>query len=477
MIDISSKIIDYLRDLFGDEFAEKYFEYVKSDFQVYLRLSTFIEDHTLFENRLKEYGIVVEKVKGVPNAYKVLEGQDIIGKTTEHALGHYYIQSLSSMIPPFALLPTSEDKTLDLCAAPGSKTTQLAEMMNNEGTLIANEPSNKRIRSLVHNVDRQNLVNVGVLRFRGETLSKVYHEYFDKVLVDAPCSGLGIVQKKGEINNWWNTDEVARMSDLQFRLLISAIKSAKVGGEILYSTCTMTCEENEFIIDRVLKKYPVELVDVELPVPSHDGLTEYAGFEFSPTLKKARRIVPWDINSEGFFIAKLRKTGPTEKPQNRITSDDPTVRFVSAESKKVKKYVKDLSEYFDIDWAIMNKFKFYHKNRDIYFLNKDWEIDQLGLYERLGLKFGKVDKNDYIILHTHGARVLSDHIRKNIIDLEDEDLSFYMQGGTIKKEYDSTGQKVVRYNGKVMGVAVSTKEGLKSQFPRSLRAQEIIFPK
>lgn len=285
MIELSSKITDYLRDLFDDEYAKKFAEFVEQEFQTYLRFSSLHEDHDWLEKRLSEYGIKLEKVASVPNAYKVLDGLDVIGKTIEHAVGHYYIQSLSSMIPPFALNPTSDDKTLDLCAAPGSKTTLMAELMNNLGTLVANEPSNKRIRSLVYNIDRHNFVNLGVLGFKGELLSKVYHEYFDKILVDAPCSGLGVVQKKGEVSNWWDTESAVRISDLQLRLLISAIKMTKVGGEILYSTCTITCEENEYIIDKVLQKYPVELVDVELPVPSHDGLTEYAGLKFLEDLK------------------------------------------------------------------------------------------------------------------------------------------------------------------------------------------------
>ena len=475
MIELSSKISDYLINLFGKEYADRYEEYTKGDPHSYLRFSSLIDDPAELLESLKAYGIKLEKLNDVPFAYRVLEGYDKIGKTIEYSLGYYYIQSLSSMIPPFVLKPNPGEYVMDLCAAPGSKTTQLAEMMKNKGTLVANEPSNKRIRSLVFNIDRHNLVNLGVMRFKGEVLSKTYDHYFDKILVDAPCSGLGIVQKKGEISNWWNTEQVAKISDLQLRLLISAIKMAKVGGEILYSTCTITFEENERIIDRVLKKYPVELETGELPVPSHPGLTECYGDKFSDELSKTRRIVPWEINSEGFFIAKLKKIDRTEVVKTYQKKNN-NLRFVSAEHKSVKKYVKDLSDYYKVDWDVLNQYQYLIKNKDIYFLNKEWDMKELELFERLGIKFGKFDKRDFVVLHTHAARLLGGHIKEHLIDVEDDDLKIYLDGGTIKKEYDSFGRKIVRYHGKVIGTAVSTNEGLKSQFPRAMRTHEIVLP-
>jgi 16S rRNA (cytosine1407-C5)-methyltransferase len=475
LIELSTKISDYLRELFDEEYAKKYTDYTKTDFVTYLRFPSREKNHDAIINSLKRYGIKLEAVENIPYAYRVVEGYDKVGKTVEHTLGRYYIQSLSSMIPPFVLNPNKEDVTLDLCAAPGSKTTQLAELMNNRGTLVANEPSNKRIRSLVFNADRLNLVNLGVIRYKGESLSKVYDHHFDKILVDAPCSGLGIVQKKGEISNWWNTEQVRILSELQLRLLISAIKMAKVGAEILYSTCTITFEENEYVIDKVLGKYPVELETIELPVPSHEGLTECYGDEFSPELKKTRRILPWEINSEGFFIAKLRKTGPTDIPSKEVLKKD-DIRFIPAGNKFVKKYIHDLSEYYGIEYSVLDEFQYRIKTHDVYFINKEWSMNALGIYERLGIKFGKVDKNDYIVLHTHAARVFGNRITKNVIDLSSEELNIYMQGGTVKKECDLLGQKVVRYEGNVIGTAVATQSGLKSQFPRSLRTQEIILP-
>jgi len=163
------------------------------------------------------------------------------------------------MLPPIVLHPSEKDLVLDLCSAPGSKTTQLAEMMKNKGRLVVNELEMDRIKALVFNLDKMNFLNCGIVHQRGEILSKYYDSYFDKILVDAPCSGLGIIQKKSEVNKWWSVERVNNLVEIQNKLLVSAIKMLKVGGELVYSTCTLTPEENELIINRILEKYPVDV--------------------------------------------------------------------------------------------------------------------------------------------------------------------------------------------------------------------------
>jgi len=136
------------------------------------------------------------------NALKITDGFDYAGSTLEIAFGFYYMQALTSMLPPIVLHPSEKDLVLDLCSAPGSKTTQLAEMMKNKGRLVVNELEMDRIKALVFNLDKMNFLNCGIVHQRGEILSKYYDSYFDKILVDAPCSGLGIIQKKSEVNKW-----------------------------------------------------------------------------------------------------------------------------------------------------------------------------------------------------------------------------------------------------------------------------------
>lgn len=475
MIPISNNISNYIKSVFGEEYLNKFIEYINSGYNSYVRITGEEPGKEILIDNLKSYGIKLEQVPGLFFAYKIIEGQQAIGKTLEHALGKYYIQSLSSMIPPYVLNPQPGEKVLDLCAAPGSKTTQLAAMMNNTGTLIANEPNLQRVKALVYNLDRLSFVNLAVIKEKGELLSKFYENYFDKILVDAPCSALGIIQKKGEVSNWWNLEQAEKIAELQFRLLLSAVKMAKVRAEIVYSTCTLTLEENEIILNRILKKYPVELIEFELPLKTHEGFTKFGDEELNPEIKKSKRIIPWEINSEGFFVAKLRKTGETEAMQKKELKDRGHV-FLSANSSKIKKYLNDIKKHFGIPEDVFKRYKYLKKNNDIFFINADWGTEDLNPFMRVGIKFGNIDNKDKAHLYSNAASIFENHVTENIIELtEMNDLKIYMNGGTIKREFAPFGQKIIKHKNYFIGTGVASKEGLKSRFPRAMRTGEIIL--
>ncbi len=511
MIELSGSISQYISKHFGNEYLSNYTNYFNSNYKPYLRISPFVNQRKLIE-RLKNYGINLEAILKIPNAYRIISGDEAAGKTLEFILGKYYIQSLSSMIPALVLAPNESDVVLDLCAAPGSKTTQLSELMNNKGTLIANEISAERLKSLVFNVDKMSLVNVGILHGKGELLSKQFENRFDKILVDAPCSALGIVQKKGEVSNWWNIKKAQGLSEQQLRLLIGAVKMCKVGGEIVYSTCTLTLEENEYVINKVLKKYPVELIEIKIPVISNEGFAwappkeyrqvgistkafgeKFGDEELSSELKKTRRILPWEINSEGFFVAKLRKIDDTERTEKiscQITGNPPqgsrqvgiTLRekynLIKSSSGKIKNYLEALSNYYGIPRNKFDEYKYLIKNNDIHFVDANWDSDHLGTFNRIGTRLGTIDKRRNLQLNSLAAQVFGEAITQNIIEFENtNELDIYFSGGTIKKYFEAGGQRVVKYGDYFLGTAVASKEGLKSQFPRAFRTQEIILPR
>ncbi|MBI5731111.1 MAG: RsmB/NOP family class I SAM-dependent RNA methyltransferase [Ignavibacteriales bacterium] len=475
MIELSSNITDYIRTHFGEEFLINYKQYHNSQYKPYLRASLLIDNNDL-EEQLNGYGINLQSIPNIKNAFRIISGEDVVSKTLQFILGKYYMQSLSSMIPALILNPGSNDSVLDLCAAPGSKTTQLAELMNNHGTLIANEISVDRLKSLVFNVDKMSLVNVGILHGKGELLSRQFENRFDKILVDAPCSALGIVQKKGEVSNWWDQRKAEAMSDLQLRLLIAAIKMCKIEGEIVYSTCTLTLEENEMVINKVMNKYPVELEEIELPVKGNEGHTKFGNEILSNELKKTRRIFPWEIESEGFFVAKLKKIDKTE-PLKRTVRQEKKYDLIKSSSGKVNNYLKILSDYYGIDRNKFDDYKYLIKNNDIHFVSNDWNSDHLESFNRIGTLLGTVDKRNILQLNPLAAQVFGTAITKNIIELENvSELNVYFSGGTIKKHFEVGGQKVIKYKNYFLGTAVASKEGLKSQFPRAFRTQEIILP-
>jgi len=472
---ISGEIKEYLTSLYGEISVSKYEEFIKKDPSLYLRINTLkTNKNDLIKSLKDQYGVICNEIENIPTALKVIEGEKIVGKTLQHITGKFYIQGLSSIIPPLILAPSPSDKVLDLCAAPGSKATELGEMMENKGTLVANEIQQNRVNMLVYNIDRINLLNTAVTHNRGEWLGRYFCEYFDKILLDAPCSGLGIIHKKNEINDWWSLERAKSLSELQFMLLVSAIKMAKVGGEIVYSTCTLAPEENEMVLNKILEKYPVEICKISLPVKSQPGLTEYKGRKLNSTLQLAGRILPWENDSDGFFIIKIIKTDLTQHPKQERSKIKSKV--LGSESQKLKSFLSNIYTDFGIDRDVLKKYKFTLNGNNIYFINKYFEIDNLDIFHRFGIRFGKVDNHGHTILHSQAAEILDEFITKNIYELKSlNELKTYIEGGTIKDVIIEGRQCVVKYKGNILGTAAITKNGLKSRFPRAKRTQNILI--
>jgi len=233
-----------------------------------------------------------------------------LGKAMEHLLGYYYVQEISSMLSIIALSPKSSDIMLDLCAAPGSKTSQAAAFMENSGTIVANDKDIIRISILATNLERCGASNVIITRHDGvilcEKLKKLGMK-FDKILLDVPCSGEGTIRSSPKTFLMWNLKMIEKLGRLQKKLSASAISLLKNGGELVYSTCTHAPEENEAVIHFLLENFPLKIQEIKLPLKCRKGITSWKGEKFNDELKKACRIYPHDNDTEGFFIAKLKK--------------------------------------------------------------------------------------------------------------------------------------------------------------------------
>lgn len=242
----------------------------------------------------------------------ILIEQDLLpgelGNAIEHLLGYYYVQEISSMMSVIALDPKPGDTVLDLCASPGSKTTQIASYMNNEGTIIANDVKIDRIMILSSNLERCGVMNCIVTRNDGVQICEKFikKEYkFDKILLDAPCSGEGTLRSSPKTFLMWNPKIVDKLSRMQKKLFANAIKCLRKGGTIVYSTCTHSPEENEEVVNFALKHFPVKVEKINLPLKCRPGLHEWKGEEYNKEAEKACRIYPQDNDSEGFFVAKF----------------------------------------------------------------------------------------------------------------------------------------------------------------------------
>lgn len=217
--------------------------------------------------------------------------------------GKIYLQSLSSMVPPLVLNPKEGEKVLDLTAAPGSKTTQIAALMNNNGEIIANELDKIRFERLKHNINEQGAKISKVINGRGEKIGDEYTEYFDKVLLDTPCSGEGrfIATNAGTYRDW-SIKTVNALVKTQKKLIESAYKSLKKEGILVYSTCTLNKKENEGILEYALDNFNLKLEKIDLSFKNAKPAFNSNKYN----LEKAIRILPSKI-MEGFFIAKFKK--------------------------------------------------------------------------------------------------------------------------------------------------------------------------
>ncbi|MCW8965285.1 MAG: RsmB/NOP family class I SAM-dependent RNA methyltransferase [Candidatus Pacearchaeota archaeon] len=235
-----------------------------------------------------------------------------LGRALEHLLGYYYIQELASMLPVIAIKPKENETVLDLCSAPGSKTTQLAAEMKNTGSIIANEVSLGRIKILSSNLERCGVTNTIITKRDGIALCKKLGKEgfsFDKILVDAPCSGEGTLRSSPKTYIMWNPKTITSLSKLQKQLFRRAFEILKIGGEIIYSTCTHAPEENEAVADWALKEFQgqIEIETIELPIKPREGICCWQDEEYSPEIKKCARVYPHDNNTEGFFVSKFKR--------------------------------------------------------------------------------------------------------------------------------------------------------------------------
>ncbi|TXH02776.1 MAG: RsmB/NOP family class I SAM-dependent RNA methyltransferase [Candidatus Moraniibacteriota bacterium] len=278
-----------------------------------LRVNTLKSDRDIVADTLTKMGLKYESPVWYPDAF-VLAGDPfetlgMIMGSEMYKKGEIYVQNLSSMIPPLVLDPHPGSRILDIAAAPGSKTTQMAMMMNDTGEIIANDLSPIRIFKLKANLQGQGVTHTTTNRMPGQFLWKRFPQYFDKSLVDAPCSLEGtIYTERPKSYGMWSVHKIKELSQRQRYLLRSAISATKAGGEIVYSTCTLAPEENEGVIDWILNKENVEIVPINIAgLKAYPGIPQWGNAKpYDPRVSLCMRIYPTEL-MEGFFVTKLRK--------------------------------------------------------------------------------------------------------------------------------------------------------------------------
>lgn len=331
-VEIKPKFETRYKKLLGDRyesFIESSFTYLRKC----IRVNTLKIDIPTLKKRVEDQGFVLTQVPWCKEGFFVEGHKDLhrfdIGNLPEHTLGYFYVQEAASMIPPVVLFSDQESvdrkldvkladeplHILDICAAPGSKTSQIAQYMKNEGVLIANDIDLGRIKPLTLNLQRMGVRNHLVTlnafqRNKYSTAPKNPFEdtFFDKILVDAPCSGMGTIRRSFKTMSMYSYGLVERFSKIQKSLIKNAYDMLKPGGILVYSTCTHEPLENEAVVSHLIEnREGVKILPIELDIVRSNPVLEFENLEIRPELKDALRIYPQDNDSEGFFVCKIQK--------------------------------------------------------------------------------------------------------------------------------------------------------------------------
>ncbi|ODM15745.1 hypothetical protein SI65_08979 [Aspergillus cristatus] len=310
-------LAEKLFNLFTPMEAFAFFEANETPRPVVLRTNTLRTNRRSLAQALINRGVVLEPVgKWSKVGLQVFESAVPLGATPEYLAGHYILQAASSFLPVMALAPQPNERVLDMASAPGGKTTYISALMRNTGTVIANDASKPRAKGLIGNIHRLGCKNTVVTNLDARDAFPRAMGGFDRVLLDAPCTGTGVIAKDPSVKTSKNERDFLAIPHMQRQLLLAAVDSvdhaSKTGGYIVYSTCSVTVEENEAVVQYILRKRPnVKLVDTGLGDFGTPGFTKYMGKQFDPKMTMTRRYFPHRENVDGFFVCKLKKTGPS----------------------------------------------------------------------------------------------------------------------------------------------------------------------
>lgn len=385
-------------------------------------------------------------------------GSDRPGKHPFHDAGLYYIQEPSAMAVGEIVAPEPGEKVLDLCAAPGGKTTHMAAKMNGEGLLVANEIHPARAKILSQNIERMGIRNAIVTNETPERLSNKFPGYFDRILVDAPCSGEGMFRKDPEARAEWSLEQVARCVIRQQDILEHAAKMLKAGGRLVYSTCTFSPEENEGVISSFIRSHPEFLIETADGYKGFSrGRKEWSG-DTEADVEKTIRLWPHKLEGEGHFIAVLRKTDGEEITGRNITKP-----------LKDKGILKDYYRFVKENLQMEPSGNFYLFGDHLYILPEE-DISLKGLKVlRPGWHLGTLKKNRFEPSHALALSLTKkDAAFTWNLPAESAEMAAYLKGETLNGG-EGKGWYLMLAQGYSIGWAKCANGLLKNHYPKGLR--------
>ena len=368
---------------------------------------------------------------------------EALGKDLLHILGHIYIQEAASMLPVALLNPQPGEAVLDMSAAPGSKTTQIASAMQGRGVIVANDVQEKRIWALSSNLQRSSVLNVMITRHVGQWFAKNMTGRFDRVLCDAPCTAQGTVRKDSDALSYCSADNTDKMCKIQKELLESAIHSTKIGGTIVYATCTLTPEENEGVVMEMLRRFPdqIEVVD-----PREEDL-ELGGWDMGKAIEDSHlvqklidperknllpclRLWPQTYDTEGFFSVLIRKTATTK---DRVVLPMPqTFQKTILPGSRQKAFRNSVEDWFGSSFVREDELLFQNKESMLITTNAIADFAMPSGPYLVGMPFGR-DAGDMIVRVSQEILTLRGReATKQVVNLDHDEMKAMLRGQNIE---------------------------------------------
>jgi len=384
-----------------------------------------------------------------------------LGNTPEHIQGLFYIQEASSMLPPIALLEggvIDSPLVVDMAAAPGSKTTQLAAMLNNNGIVLANELSASRLKSLHNNLVRCGILNTAMSHLDARKIGEFAAELFDFVLLDAPCGGEGTVRKDPMALNHWQLEKVNELAALQKELVQSAYRALKPGGKLVYSTCTLSMEENQQVANYLIDQTDAQICSLK---------NLFDGAEKATTTEGYLHVLPHTFDSEGFFVACF------SKPEIKHSSVSLAPIYTSPFTALSKKTKTQFEDYYQQHFGIAIEppgYQLLQRDKAVWLFPEDIErINQFIKVNRAGMKIGDIYPNKIRSTHEF-ASCLGLQASKQVVDISDEELVSFLRGNNLNIDATglANGEVLLRYQHHIVGIAQNQKGKLKNGLPREL---------
>ncbi|QCC91789.1 16S rRNA (cytosine(1407)-C(5))-methyltransferase RsmF [Enterobacter cloacae] len=381
-----------------------------------------------------------------------------LGSTAEHLSGLFYIQEASSMLPVAALFAdgNAPERVMDVAAAPGSKTTQIAARMANRGAILANEFSASRVKVLHANISRCGIQNVALTHFDGRVFGAALPEAFDAILLDAPCSGEGVVRKDPDALKNWSVESNLDIASTQRELIDSAFHALRPGGTLVYSTCTLNRDENEGVCLWLKAQYP----DAVEFLPLNDL---FASAEDAITPEGFLHVFPQIYDCEGFFVARLRKTSaiaPLPAPTFKV-GNFPFTPLKSREAEQVTTAARKAGLNWNDDLHL------WQRDKEIWLFPANIEplIGKVR-FSRIGIRLAEVHNKGYRWQH---EAVIALAGTANTFALTHQEAEEWYRGRDVYPETaPSQDDVVVTYQGYPLGLAKKVGSRLKNSYPREL---------